>query len=261
MIMQTKLNEAIKFLKTNISINETIFVGFSGGKDSIVTAEIMNQSGLNYELYYTATGIDPPEVVKFIKQHYPECKFLYPSKTFWHSVKTQNPPLIHARWCCTSLKKRPSWKIPLYHRVMGIRKEESSIRSKYERINHFSKTKSGRPEHIQYYPIFYWNEADIWEFIDSFNLKYPILYDMGFDRLGCVVCPYHSKNVHKFYKKHYPALFKIFDKNVKEWYHKRKSTGRTMANYSAEDFLNDWYNGKASWYAKKPKRIKLKQKK
>jgi tRNA(Ile)-lysidine synthase TilS/MesJ len=74
--------EALSFLRSNLSANSEIFVGFSGGKDSICVAKLMELSGLKYRLFHSFTGIDPPEVTEFIKREYPGCVFLHPKKTF-----------------------------------------------------------------------------------------------------------------------------------------------------------------------------------
>jgi phosphoadenosine phosphosulfate reductase len=38
-------------------------------------------------------------------------------------------------------------------------------------------------------PIIDWLDEDVWEYIESRNLKYCKLYDEGFDRIGCIGCP------------------------------------------------------------------------
>lgn len=38
-------------------------------------------------------------------------------------------------------------------------------------------------------PIINWTDADVWEFIKTYNVPYCKLYDEGFARLGCIGCP------------------------------------------------------------------------
>lgn len=39
-------------------------------------------------------------------------------------------------------------------------------------------------------PIFEWTEKDVWEFLnDVAQVKHCILYDMGYHRIGCILCP------------------------------------------------------------------------
>ncbi len=152
-----KIATAIKYLQDNNPCDEEIFVGFSGGKDSVVIARLVEMSGLNYQLFYAATGIDPPEIVEFIRNYY-ECTFLKPNKTFWYSLLTHNPPARFSRWCCKNLKKQPLMKVPHYHRVLGIRAEESWKRAQYPQNNLWSQ---GKKKQMLHYPILDWNEADI----------------------------------------------------------------------------------------------------
>lgn len=240
--------EAVAFVRQHLSDKGEIFVAFSGGKDSIVTAEIMRRSGVPHQLFYSATGIDPPEVVRFIRKHYPDCNLLKPRFTFWRDLSTNVPPSGKLRWCCKNLKKRPSWRLPHKHRVLGIRSEESNRRATYGRISHKEKL-----DHVEHYPIFDWKEWQLWEFIHKNNLPYPSLYDEGFDRIGCVICPYHSEptgKLHMKYRNRWPWFFTKFEKEIANLYHKRVSQGRRMHFASPEEFVEAWYrNNSARWKA------------
>jgi len=231
--------EAIGFIVGNVPPG--ISVGFSGGKDSIVTAKLMELSGIPHTLEYSFTGMDPPEIVRFIRKYYPNCKNRRNKRNFWKDLAVSAPPSDRLRWCCTLLKKTNS------DQVHGIRAEESSRRSSRKRINHYK----GR---ITYYPIFHWKEWQIWQFIEEHALAYPVLYDWGFDRIGCVVCPYHSErtgNLHAKYRKHWPKFFERFEKGITELYYKRVSQGKRMAHKTPKDFLDAWYlDDSARWYAK-----------
>lgn len=250
--------EAIDFIRASIG-NETAFVGFSGGKDSIVTAELVRMSGVKHELYYSFTGIDAPEVVRFIRRHYPECTFLMPRRTFWRDLAVNVPPSNRIRWCCTALKKNASWKLPHRKRIMGIRAEESTQRANYGRVYYFEKL-----ERTNFFPIFHWKEWQIWDFIHENNLPYPVLYDWGFDRIGCVICPYHSEKtgkLHARYRHHWPKYFDRWEKGVTELFEKRKSSGKVMHYATAREFLDAWYlDDMAQWYAIQPKAAPGKQK-
>ena len=64
--------ESIAFLQEN-EPPEGFFVGFSGGKDSIVSLELCRMAGVKHHAYYSCTRIDPPEVVQFIRTAYHPC--------------------------------------------------------------------------------------------------------------------------------------------------------------------------------------------
>lgn len=232
------INESISFIQTNVPPNTT--VGFSGGKDSIVTAKLMELSKVPYSLEYSFTGLDAPEVVRFIRKYYPECVFRRNKYTFWRSLSVNVPPSDRLRWCCTLIKKTHN------DQVQGIRAEEGSRRKKRNRINIYN-------DRILYFPIFYWEEWQIWEFIEKYKLPYPILYDWGFNRIGCVVCPYHSEKtgqLHEMYRKHWPKFFDRFEKGIIELYNKRVLQGKKMAYKTPQEFLKAWYLDDSSrWYA------------
>jgi phosphoadenosine phosphosulfate reductase len=246
--LQEHIEEAVEWLRKVIGDRE-VLVGFSGGKDSIVTAQLVQMAQLNHKLIYSNTTIDPPAILKFIKEHYPHCIWVRPKRGFFKLIGPKNPPLKYARWCCVELKERPTWKIPIYDRIFGIRAEESVRRTKYPRINYFEKNREGRPKHTQYYPILNWPEWVVWEFIEHYELAYPKLYEK-FDRLGCVVCPMRREKQHEQWRKVYPNYYKAFEKAVAEWYKKRVSQGRTMAYSSPKKFCKAWYTSDVSWYAK-----------
>jgi phosphoadenosine phosphosulfate reductase len=214
------------------------FVGFSGGKDSIVTLEVVRMSGVQHQAYYSCTGIDPPEVVKFIRKNYPEVKFLHPQMTFWEEIRRYGPPFRHRRWCCNALKKNPSKHIPLPHRVMGLRAEESPIRAARPRTGHFGKL-------IHYKPIFHGREWHIWDFIETHSLPYPSPYDEGYHRLGCVVCPFicskSMANINR-HRARWPGIYKAFEHAVTDWHlHHRPHPEKYTE--SPEEYIQMWYRG------------------
>lgn len=230
--------ESISYLQEN-EPEEGYFVGFSGGKDSICSIEICKLAGVKFESFYSCTRIDPPEVVRFIKEQYPQVKFLFPSITFWDGIKRKMPPLRMKRWCCDVLKKDPGANHPLKKRVMGIRAEESSRRASRPLTDYSKKYKL-----TIYKPIFYWKEYHVWDFIGKNNIPYPELYDQGFHRIGCIICPFiMGKSPGKIASRaasqeRWPGMWKAFESSCKVWFERQKA--KTECPNPNEDF-EEWY--------------------
>ncbi len=236
------ISEAIDFLLRH-EPKEGYFVGFSGGKDSIVVKKLCRLAGVKFQAYYSCTRIDPPEMYVFLKEYHPDVIWLYPQETFWSGIKRKSPPLATQRWCCDILKKNPSRHIPLNVRVMGMRAEESFKRAKRPRVDYFKEYKQTIVK-----PIFSWAEWMVWDFIEQYNLPYPSLYDQGFDRIGCVVCPYifysNQARVQRN-KTRWPGLYRVFEKVVREWFESRMTNGlrENQRHVTFEAYLKAYYEG------------------
>jgi len=96
---KTKEQIAIEFIQEH-EPKEGYFLGFSGGKDSVVLYDLTVKSGVKFQGYYSATGIDPPEVVKLIRKEYPSVKFVRPEHSFWWWIRYKGiAPTKFKRWC------------------------------------------------------------------------------------------------------------------------------------------------------------------
>ena len=209
-----------------------LHVAFSGGKDSIVLAELVDMTGLPYHLTYHDTTIDPPDVRQFIRKNYPDTIFTRPKKTFWQYMVEKFPPSCLRRWCCDKVKHGTDKSKFV---ITGVRKEESRKRAKYLPIE-----KVGSQTICQ--PILEWPEWAIWEFIEGNHLSYPDIYDAGIDRVGCVICPNRPYKIHKIWRERYPIYYKVFEKHFARWIVEKR--GFELNKYDLQGAITDWYKNK-----------------
>ena len=161
---------------------EGYWVAFSGGKDSVVLLDLVKRAGVAYEAHMAMIPpLDPPPLVRFVREQYPEVTMDWPAKPFFEVMKRQGYPTRSIRWCCREFKERGgSGRLVL----TGIRWEESLRRSKRRMVEGCS-TKGKRLLH----PIIDWSTTDVWHYIRARGIPYCSLYDEGFRRIGCVGCP------------------------------------------------------------------------
>jgi phosphoadenosine phosphosulfate reductase len=158
---------------------EGYYLAFSGGKDSIVCYDLCKKAGVKFDAHYMR-AMEPPELVYFIRKHYPEVQRHLPKKSMWKLIYDNGIfPLRMMRFCCHFLKEEGGKGRVV---ITGIRKQESASRSKRNEV--FKENKK-----INILPILHWTTQQVWDYIKNNNLPYPSLYDEGFTRIGCVMCP------------------------------------------------------------------------
>lgn len=79
---------------------------FSGGKDSIVIKRLVEMAGVKCEWHYHKTTIDPPELVRFIRNVHPDV-IIDPPKhgNFFNRMVQKGFPTRRVRWCCDEYKE------------------------------------------------------------------------------------------------------------------------------------------------------------
>ncbi len=63
------------------------YMAVSGGKDSQVLYHIANLAGVRFKAHMNLTSIDPPEVIRFVKQEYPDVELIKPKMSIYEMAK------------------------------------------------------------------------------------------------------------------------------------------------------------------------------
>lgn len=168
---------------------EGYYLAFSGGKDSIAIYDLAKKAGVKFDAHYCVSPIDPPQIYKFIREYYPDVIWDYHAKGFWKLVDSNGLPMRTSRWCCRIIKESGGYGRVV---VVGNRRAEGNIR----RNQCYVQTSYHKDGKTFIRPILDFDNYDIWEYIRENHLPYCELYDKGFKRIGCILCPY-SRNIER----------------------------------------------------------------
>lgn len=229
--LKQKIEQSISLLQKSEALalkynpEDGFYLAFSGGKDSQALYHIAQMAGVKFRAHMNLTSIDPPQVIRFVKTHYPDVVRHAPKKSIYqYAIERKLLPTQTVRWCCQELKEGGgSGQVTL----TGVRKAESvkrskrrevevsnrkyagdlegfsdwqteTIRKKYKNLNQDQFSEQGETEvrcvggkdKIIINPIIDWTETDVWEFLnDVLKVPHCLLYDEGHHRIGCILCP------------------------------------------------------------------------
>jgi phosphoadenosine phosphosulfate reductase len=202
---------------------------FSGGKDSCVIWHLSVMAEVKVDWHYHLTTVDPPELVHFIKKHFPFIKVERPEMTMWQLIrKNRILPTRTVRYCCRVLKEQGGAGRLC---ITGIRQKESKKRSKRNMTERCMTDATKTFLH----PIVDWEEADVWEYIHSRHVVYSGLYTEGMKRIGCVCCPNANQ---KEQAKRWPKIASAYKRAAIRAFNARE---RTDNNFSNGEQMYDWW--------------------
>ncbi len=200
--------KAKKFVDDTIKKEERkAAVSFSGGKDSLATLLITMEAGYTLPMMFLNTGIEFDETLEHVYETASKYSLeLLEEKAgdaFWKGIKLFGPPARDYRWCCKTCKLGVATRLIKKHFPEGVlsfigqRRYESANRASHgERW--FNPWVSNQ---IAASPIHNWTAMHIWLYLFMKKAKWNKLYEQGFYRIGCWLCP--SSNMADFaLKKH-----------------------------------------------------------
>ena len=213
--------------------DEGYYGAFSGGKDSQAMYECAKMANVKVDWHFHKTSVDPPQLLKFIRQNYPDVEWRQPTLTMFQLIlKNKMLPTRRARFCCRYLKEGGGEGRVV---LVGVRAQESSTRSKY------SMVEACRNSHQTLVrPILDWSLNQVWGLLSNNNIQHCELYDSpySFKRIGCIGCPMAGKGVWK--------QFRLFPKHKHAYLNtikKLMDMGRYSDFNSADAVLRYWING------------------
>lgn len=96
--------------------------------------------------------------------------------------------------------------------------------------------------------IYDWSDAEIWEYIRDNEIEYNELYDMGYKRVGCILCPLASKREKQRDILTFPAYKERYIKAFEKMLEVRKERGKDDGNggvwEDAESVFRWWIEDK-----------------
>lgn len=254
---ETKTQKSIEILQA-FEPPQGYYLAFSGGKDSQCIYHLAKMAGVKFDAHYNLTTVDPPELVWFIRKNYPDIQIHRPAKTMWQLIiDNRMPPTRLIRYCCRELKELGGQGRIV---VTGVRWAESAsrknkrtlieadsnakTRTRYNQDNEESRKQlevcPTKGKHILN-PIVNWSDSDVWEFLNSNNIKHCSLYDKGYKRLGCVGCPMSSKAKQEL--ENFPKIKAQYIRTFQKMYDKRIADGlKTNKWKSGQDVYDFWVN-------------------
>lgn len=202
-------DEAHAFVKETAAKfgREKIVISFSGGKDSTATAHLVTTALSDPSIIHIFgnTTLEFPlteEYAKRYRDEHPQAIFIEAKnedQVFSEVCEDIGPPARMMRWCCSMFKTGPISRVlnGLYGNEQiltyyGIRKSESVSRSKYNRVENGSESVKIQQQTVAS-PIFFWKDIDIWLYLLSEGIDFNEAYRLGYDRVGCWMCPNNNQ--------------------------------------------------------------------
>lgn len=203
-----------------------LIVSYSGGKDSLTALSLTLESGIEPFVLFNNTNLELPETIKNVydiaNEYSLNFEIVDAQNKFWESIDFFGPPARDYRWCCKIAKLAPIGK---FYRnrfpdgvltVVGQRGFESIDRAKAGSVwrNRWI------PSVLNISPIQEWDQLLVWMYVMHKKLNVNPLYNFGFDRLGCYMCPAANIAEYQLVQKIHPELWDKWLQNLKTWQQK-----------------------------------------
>ena len=226
-----RIRQSNKIIETILAKTKTpLLINFSGGKDSTILLDLVQNVTDNFICCYMSTEIELPKNIDYVREACEKrgCQLLVSTPSehkgdfFSRLAKFKIFPTFSAPWCTRDLKIRPQRKMlnrlygkKTFFKLTGVRRAESSRRTKIYKsykLEGFIQNEyqyGGRDQLI--HPILYWSDENIIEYLrrEKIRVKTNPLYEK-FGVSGCAWCYFYQSCIYEKILAEYPNLYDHF---------------------------------------------------
>jgi len=223
LMLVNKVSEALRIIeKARRKTRVPLIVNFSGGKDSVVTIDLVSRVTREFKAFFMESSIDFPETLDFVRRQ---------AEILGVELLTSNPkrdylgdfydfverygyfPNFKAPWCSSRLKHRPSKRVlqrlfgeEMVYRLTGIRRFESTRRTRVYHPAEFFQSDCENSRARLVHPLLLWTDEDVAEYIAEKRLEVHSGYKVcGVS--GCFWCIYYQRSIYERVLKMKPNLY------------------------------------------------------
>ncbi len=201
--------EAVEFIKEMVEKHPLpVAVAFSGGKDSLATLLLVKKV-VEPEIIFTDTGIEFPETYESVEK-LGKVLVAKANDRFFRGLEIFGFPGRDHRWCCKVVKLGATAKL-IKERFpegcltfIGQRRYESELRARSPRV----WRNPWLPKQLAASPIQNWRAIEVWLFLLKEKAEINRLYALGFERIGCWLCPGSDMAEVELMKEIHPELYR-----------------------------------------------------
>ncbi len=174
---------------------DLVMVTCSGGKDSTVVAYLSHIVGVK-NFVYCDTGLELPEThetIDRLSKHVPVEIVEADRKLFENLLDVLGPPARDFRWCTTVCKllplKRYIKSVARGRKVVSITGQRMFESPQRALAGYETPVVGPNPADVIVSPLYDWTAFEVELYILSKGLPLNRLYELGFERVGCYICP------------------------------------------------------------------------
>lgn len=236
---------------------EGYYLAFSGGKDSQVIYHLAIEAGVKFDAHYNVTGIDPPELIYFMRRNYPDVIRDKYEKSFLQLVEEKGLPTRLKRFCCSTLKEHGGegrlcitgvrWAESNQRKgrrpfeIVTAKKEDKKLFNDNDEERRLFETCMQKGKRV-INPIIDWSDEDVWEYLNSRCIEHCELYDQGYKRIGCIGCPMSTHKVQELerYPKFYQNYLSAIKRFLPAYLERCNKKNRKPFRITAQEWMDWW---------------------